>query len=263
MRGFSSRFTPMPISLSEAKRMIWTAISNRPPERNVIEYQCNEENFDVFYAATQIPQIQKKMEVDGFEIRIVPNGNEQLDLQCELQIAQYALIIASRELSKRSDLNTLRWLTQLQTHACNRYNNDYHGLVKILSQISPLELLDYDPLSDEFTEQQEKREVEKQLLELIRPESEKATLAEVNQLFDKLYHHGQYLVLHIDPVPAFSLVGVIQLALRHPQMDTELGKQIKDIALQLIDGISGAVPEARKYLEMGWHTEFDKGGKDE
>jgi hypothetical protein len=248
----------MPISLSKAKRMIWAAISNRPPERNVIEYQCNEENFDVLYAATQIPQIKQKMKADGFEIRIVPNSNEQLDLQCELQMAQYALIIAASELSKRSDLNTLRWLTQLQTHAYNRYNNDYLGLVKILAKVPPTELLNYDPLSDEFAEQQEKTKVEKQLLELIRPETEKATLVEIEQLFNKLYHHNQYLVLHIDPVPAFSLVGVIQLALRHPQMDTELGKQIKDIALQLIDGISGAVPEARKYLEMGWHT-VDKG----
>lgn len=248
----------MPISLSEAKRMIWAAISNRPPKMNVIEYQCDEENFDVLYAATQIPQIKQKMKADGFDIKIVPNSSEQLDLQCEIQMAQYALIIAARELSKRSDLNTLRWLTQLQTHAYNRYNNDYHGLVNILSKVSPIELLDYDPLLDEFTEQQKKGEVEKQLLELIRPETEKATLAELNQLFDKLYHHNQYLVLQIDPVPAFSLVGVIQLALRHPQMDTELGKQIKDIALQLIDGISGAVPEARQYLEMGWHTEFDK-----
>ncbi|MEB3282375.1 MAG: hypothetical protein VKK42_26005 [Lyngbya sp.] len=249
----------MPISLSEAKRMIWNAISKRPPERNCIEYRCKEEDFDVLYAATQIPQIKQKMKTDGFEIRIVPSSEENIDFQREYMVAQYSSVMAARLLSNYTDLTVDRWLRRLYTHSYNALNFCEADVSRVISQVFPVELLNYDPIADQLAEKKETDKTQSMLLDLIRSDAEKVTTKELGELFDKLVDCHTPIGIVVDVLPGFILVGLIQLALRHPNLEQEMIKSGKDIALQLIDGISDVVPEARKYLEMGWHTEFDRG----
>ena len=249
----------MPITLKEAKRAIWAAISNCPNDKPLIQYACKEEDYDVFLSVLQIPQIKKEIERKGISFELVPTDEELLQFQREFQMMQYALVTAAHQLSARSDLSAVRWLQELYTHSHVSYTNSFERVSKVLSRAFPVEILNYDPLGEKLVAKREAQNLEAELIKLVRPESEKAEVEEVSQLFDKLSNSTTYISIQIDPVPAFILVGIIQLATRHPNMEPEMIKSSKDIALNLIDGISELVPEARKYLEMGWHVEFDKG----
>ena len=64
----------------------------------------------------------------------------------------------------------------------------------------------------------------------------------------------------IPPYTAFLNVALIQLAFRHPTMQKggAFAQDAKYFAQQLIDSIGERSPEAKAYLERGWHPEFDQ-----
>jgi hypothetical protein len=77
--------------------------------------------------------------------------------------------------------------------------------------------------------------------------------AEVRELADEMLalHARGGIAVSVDPVTAFSLIGVMQLAFRHP----ELTPAQKQIIRELVDGLAQAFPAggpASRIIERGW-----------
>ena len=63
----------------------------------------------------------------------------------------------------------------------------------------------------------------------------------------------------VDQFAAFQLVGVLQLAWRHPQLSDMQRETIEDFGRQLQAAFDGsAVPQLALTLEQGWHREYDR-----
>ena len=234
-------------------------ISNCPPGKKLIEFHCLPEDAFTFVTALTLPDIQATVQKRGLMVDIIPDESEEIEFQRQYVMAQYCLIVAAKTLSNYTDFTTERWLQRLYTYAYNRYVDNEPTIAGILSQYYPVEMLPNDPLASELEEKSNAEKVSQELMKIVRPESEKATISELNQLFEKLQSSDFMINLSVNLINGFVLVGQLQLALRHPANEGESSKRMKQFAQDLIDAIASEVPDARQYLEMGWHSEFDRG----
>lgn len=233
-------------------------ISKCPPGKALIEFHCLPEDVFTFATALTSPEIQATVQERGLMVDIVPDESEEIEFQRQYVMTQYSLIVAAKFLSNYTDVTTERWLQRLYTYAYNKYVDNEPTIAGILSQYYPVAMLPNDPLASELEEKSKAEKVNQELMKIVRPQSEQATVGELAQLFGKLQSSDFLVKLEINLINSFVMVGQLQLALRHPANEGESSKRMKQFAQDLIDAISSQVPEARQYLEMGWHSEFDR-----
>ena len=65
------------------------------------------------------------------------------------------------------------------------------------------------------------------------------------------------LPVEINIKEAWFLVSALQLATRHPAMESRQKRHITEIGRQFQNAIVAAHPEAQELLEAGWHSQFD------
>lgn len=77
---------------------------------------------------------------------------------------------------------------------------------------------------------------------------------------DKMRRRGHLpIALDVDIFDLFRVIGSLQLAWRHPELDTEQRASIERFARQLMDAFDPAeCPETARTLEQGWSREFDR-----
>lgn len=67
------------------------------------------------------------------------------------------------------------------------------------------------------------------------------------------------IALDVDIFDLFRVIGSLQLAWRHPNLDDEQRGAIERFARQLQHAFDAAeCPETARTLEQGWHREFDR-----
>ena len=76
----------------------------------------------------------------------------------------------------------------------------------------------------------------------------------IAQALERLDGAGK-IVLTVDPIDAFLLVGSLQLSYRSIEKDTLLGETTKRVAVALQQHIVANEPELTEVLERGWHME--------
>lgn len=67
------------------------------------------------------------------------------------------------------------------------------------------------------------------------------------------------ITLKVDQFAAFQLVGLLQLAWRHPGLSTVQRTTLEEFGRQLQRAFDGPdTPQLALTLEQGWHREFDR-----
>jgi hypothetical protein len=65
--------------------------------------------------------------------------------------------------------------------------------------------------------------------------------------------------VEVDQLAAFQLIGVLQLAWRHPGLSDELRQTIEEFGRGLQRAYDGPeTPQLALTIEQGWHREFDR-----
>ena len=67
----------------------------------------------------------------------------------------------------------------------------------------------------------------------------------------------QPLNVHIDIMQTWLLISAIQLATRHPGLNTTTKTHLTQTGRAFQQAIVDYHPEAAELIEMGWHSEFD------
>lgn len=69
---------------------------------------------------------------------------------------------------------------------------------------------------------------------------------------------AQPLLLDIDPLTAFTLVGLLQLSLRHPEMSSGYGAETATQMARTLQGALGEIdPLISEALDLGWNPDLD------
>jgi hypothetical protein len=63
--------------------------------------------------------------------------------------------------------------------------------------------------------------------------------------------------LSLDGQAALSLLGTLQLALRHPQNGGRLAEAMRGIAEEIERALGELGPATQQLAAMGWHPEYD------
>jgi hypothetical protein len=65
--------------------------------------------------------------------------------------------------------------------------------------------------------------------------------------------------LKVDQFAAFQLIGCLQLAWRHPQLDDHMRRTIEKLGREMQKAFSGPdTPQIALTLEQGWQREYDR-----
>jgi hypothetical protein len=73
----------------------------------------------------------------------------------------------------------------------------------------------------------------------------------------RLEGEGRQFALQMRPIEATSLIGAIQLVLRHPGFRGPSSQVVRDLAIALQQGIASASPALGDQLQLGWDPAHD------
>jgi len=66
-------------------------------------------------------------------------------------------------------------------------------------------------------------------------------------------------ILNTDVLTAFTMLGALQLALRHPKFKgTSSGQHMTKVARDIQRVLERAIPECKFLMEAGWNERFDR-----
>jgi hypothetical protein len=82
------------------------------------------------------------------------------------------------------------------------------------------------------------------------------TEAEIQDLKRELTK-GEWIHLQLDPCTAFSLIGILQLACRHPDFVGSTRVLAEQLARDLQEKVAMGRPKAAAAMERGWDKFFD------
>lgn len=75
---------------------------------------------------------------------------------------------------------------------------------------------------------------------------------------------GGLIEIQLDAMSAFTLIGLLQLATRHPDLPPSTNLVAKSLAAALQGRlITACGPEIGQLIEYGWHTQYDIGPETE
>lgn len=249
------------IEFKEAVSKVWQTVKKikASKEPQIVDINCDsQEDIPVFIDAINSPHIASLLESRNVNINLhVP----YYETSPEVEILQIAVASAALELSCLTDYSTTHWLRRLMTFAFHTDNDEDDALKKSWLSCFPVALLPEDELANEFYARAISQEeiTKARLEELVKTPDQEAETQEAIRAIQSLAL-SEPITTTLDCATAFTLVGMLQLASRHPavkEYETHT-KAARFFTQGLIDKISEKSPAARAYLEKGWHPEYDQ-----
>lgn len=245
------------IELKEAVSKIWQAVKVLKPSENPQEIDIvfdSKEDIPVFIQAMNSNHIISLLESRNAVINL--RMEEGVALESGVKILQVALASAAIELSCLSNYSSHHWLQRLMTFSYHTCNDDDSELKDALLSCFPVVLLPEDELANDFYNRAIAQEelTEKRLEELLKTPDTATEIREATQAIKSL--DGTFSTT-LDGATAFTLVGMLQLAFRHPAVKEYQPNGVRFFTQKLIDQIGEKSPAAKTYLEKGWHPEYD------
>ena len=240
------------IEFKEAVSKIWQAVKGLTPSEKVqiVSIHCDsQEDIPIFLDAIEAKRIASLLESRNVEINlIVPKISDAGGAE----VLKVALASAAVELTCLSNYDTLHWVNRLMTFAFNVCANSNEELKQTFLGCFPAKLLPEDELANDlYVRAMAQEQTTERLEELL---DQKTELQEAIQAVRSL--EGT-ITTTLGCHTAFLLVGMLQLAFRHPKVKEFNPDYVRFFAQGLIDQIGEKSPAAKTYLEKGWHLEYD------
>lgn len=246
------------IEFKDAVSTIWQSVKSLKPSQELQEVDIlfdSKEDVPVFIQAMNSGHVISLLESRNAVINL--RMRKAVSLERGNEIIQVALASAAIELSCLSNYSSNHWLRRLMTFAYHTCNQEDQELKNGLLSAFPVELLPEDELANDFYARAIAQEEnhEKRLKELINTPNQEAELEEAVQSVKSL--EGT-ITTTLDCATAFTLVGMLQLAFRHPAVKEYQPNPVRFFTQGLIDQIGEKFPTVKTYLEKGWHPEYDQ-----
>ncbi|HEY9862916.1 MAG TPA: hypothetical protein V6D21_01930 [Candidatus Obscuribacterales bacterium] len=247
------------IEFKDAVSKIWQSVKSLKPSQELQEVDIffdSKDDIPVFIQAMNSGHIISLLESRNavINLRMKKLGFLEID---DSEIIKVSLVSAAIELSCLSNYSSNHWLRRLMTFAYHTCNQEDQELKNGLLSAFPVALLPEDELANDFyvraIAQEENHE--KRLKELINTPDGEAELKEAVQSIKSL--EGT-ITTTLDCATAFTLVGMLQLAFRHPAVKECETNRVRFFTQGLIDQIGGNFPAVKTHLEKGWHPEYDQ-----
>jgi hypothetical protein len=246
------------IKFKEAVSKIWQTVKKikRSEEPQIVDIFCDSlEDIPVFIDAINSGHIASLLESRNIEINLhVPS--HQIS-KTGVELLQVALASSALELSCLSNYSTTHWLRRLMTFAYHTCSAEDEELKNSWISCFPVALLPEDELADElYTRAIAQEEItEKRLEELMKVPD---TATEVQKEIQAIKSLEGTITTTLDCATAFTLVGMLQLAFRHPAVKEFNPNGARFFTQGLIDQLAEKSPAVKTYLEKGWHPEYDQ-----
>lgn len=249
------------ITTEEAVKVIWHTAKQLKPSTNeqIIKLVCDtSEEVQSFINAMNYPHIRNLLQEKNAVIELAVKSASQ---QYQTTVERLALAAAAIELASLTNYGSIHWLQRLLTFGFNTEQQPERAELKQeMMNVYPVDLLAEDELFEIFhnrAEAYEQQHIER--VNSIEKSYDASELEEAVQATRSLVN-TEPVIVTIPSYTAFLTVGLIQLAFRHPTMKEggAFAADAKYFAQTLIDEIGKRSPEAKTYLESGWHQEFDK-----